>query len=79
MFNKIMKLCEDNNLRFYFNSEIVPGSIKKRGYFRFKRNDNELGWAFTIFNTDNEYFEMELEMRLEEMLKNLCNESEVMH
>ena len=23
-----------------------------------------------------EYFEMELEMRLEEMLKNLCNESE---
>ena len=40
MFNKIMKLCEDNNLRFYFNSEVVPGSIKKLGYFRFKRNDN---------------------------------------
>ena len=76
MFNKIMKLCEDNDLGFYFDSELVLGSIKKRGYFRFKRNDNNLYWAFTIFNTDNEYFEMELEMRLEEMLKNLCGKSE---
>ena len=74
---EIIKICEDNNLTFNFESERI-NAITSKLTFAFIPKDRSLrGRAFTMFITNNKIDEYELNSRIDEALAYLTDEREV--